>query len=185
VQFAKHADGTVDNNGVIIELPPVSASGNPALSGGVLVFGIGTQSNNAMTGATKLPGNPANAVISATLNGSTYPNSYLDSGSNANFFSDGSLSACTGANSGFYCTGGSTVSESATLQGTTGTMLTADFSVADANTLFMNQKLVAFSNLGGPNSDGTALDLGLSFFYGHNIFTGLEDPNVTPPYFAY
>jgi hypothetical protein len=186
VLFAKHQDGSVDNNGVIIELPPVSASGAAGpVSGGALVFGIGTQGNNAMTGATKLPADASSGVISAMLNGSTYPNSYLDSGSNANFFSDASLSACMGANSGFYCTGGSPVSESATLQGTNGMMLTADFSVADAGTLFSNVNLVAFSNLGGPNSDGTALDLGLSFFYGRNIFTGLEDPNVTPPYFAY
>jgi len=185
VQFASHADGTLDNNGVIVELPPVSTSGAVGPVSGSLVFGIGTQGNNAISGATKLLADSGSGVISARLNSSTYPNSYLDSGSNATFFSDASLSACGGANNGFYCTGGSPVSESATLQGTNGTMLTADFSVADASTLFMNKSLVAFSNLGGPNSDGTALDLGLSFFYGRNIFTGLEDPNVTPPYFAY
>jgi hypothetical protein len=64
-------------------------------------------------------------------------------------------------------------------------MLTANFSVADANTLFGNANYTAFSNVAGPSSDNTSLDLGLSFFYGHNVFTGLEDPNVSPPYFAY
>ena len=67
------------------------------------------------------------------------------------------------------------------------------FSVADANTLFSETSgcpttvpcYVAFSNLGGTNSDSSSLDLGLPFFYGHNIFTGFENPGVTAPYFAY
>jgi hypothetical protein len=45
---------------------------------------------------------------------------------------------------------------------------------------------VAFSNLAGNNSDNTSVDLGLSFFFGRNIFTGFEDPATnTAPYFAY
>ena len=79
----------------------------------------------------------------------------------------------------------STVNESATLQGTDGTMLAAEFSVANANALFSNLSFTAFSDLGGPNPDGTSLDLGLSFFYGRNVFTGLENPTVSAPYFAY
>lgn len=184
VVFAKHADGSVDNNGVIVELPAVGASGAAGpLSGGVLVFGIGTQSNNAVTGATKLPANQSSGVISATLNGTMYPNSYLDSGSNANFFPS-TLPGCPSPNQGFLCPG-STTSESAMLQGTDGTVLAADFSVANANSLFSNASYVAFSNLAGNNSDNSSVDLGLSFFFGRNVFTGFEDPNVSAPYFAY
>jgi len=173
-----------DNNGVIIELPAVGANGNGPSVSGALVFGIGTQSNNALSGATKLLASPLSGVITATLNGRQLPNSYLDSGSNANFFADSSLTTCPAPNDGFFCPA-STVNESATLQGTDGTMLAANFSVADANTLFGNANYTAFSNVAGPSSDNTSLDLGLSFFYGHNVFTGLEDPNVSPPYFAY
>jgi hypothetical protein len=50
----------------------------------------------------------------------------------------------------------------------------------------------AFSNLGGSNYSTTlpnaTLDLGLSFFYGRNVFTGFEDLSTNPataPYFAY
>jgi hypothetical protein len=183
-----------DFNGVIIELPPVAASGVVGpLRGGALVFGIGTQANNAVTGATKLPmcpgapqaGCQGPGTIGATLNGTMYPNSYLDSGSNANFF-PGSLTVCPAPNSGFYCPNPSPVSESATLQATDGTMLAADFSVADANSLFMNPTYVAFSNLGGPATDKTSVDLGLPFFYGRNVFTGFEDTATNAaPYFAY
>jgi len=114
-----------------------------------------------------------------------YPNSYLDSGSNANFF-PGSLTVCPGANSGFYCPNPSPVNESVTLQATNGTLLAADFSVADAGPLFMNLTYAAFSNLGGPATDNTSVDLGLSFFYGRNVFTGFEDTATNAaPYFAY
>ena len=80
------------------------------------------------------------------------------------------------------------VPESAMLQGTDGTMLTADFSVANADSLFMNSKFAAFSNLGGSNYSSTmpnnTVDLGLSYFYGHNVFTGFEN-NQGGPYFAF
>jgi hypothetical protein len=147
------------------------------------VFGIGTQSNNALSGATQLTSDPASGVITATLNGAMLPNSYLDRGSNANFFAS-TMPSCPSPNQGFFCPT-STTDESAQLQGKNGNVLAADFSVANANDLFMNTSYVAFSNLAGNNSDSTSLDLGLSFFFGRNVFTGFEDPGVSPPYFAY
>lgn len=192
-----------DNNGVILELPTVGADGAPAPLNGSLVFGIGTESNNALGSATKLPmcygsgsecmlGNtPLFGTVSATLNGTTYQQSYLDSGSNANFFPTTSIPSCLSPNQGFLCPT-STTNESATLTGTDGTTATAAFSVADADTLFSNNNAMnfAFSNLGGSNYSSTlpntTVDLGLSFFFGHNVFTGFEDlSSGAPPYFAY
>ena len=79
------------------------------------------------------------------------------------------------------------MNESATLTGTDGTMATASFSVANADSLFSqnNSMNFAFSNLAGSNYSSTlpnnSVDLGLSFFYGHNVFTGFEnDPNGRP-----
>jgi hypothetical protein len=141
-----------------------------------------------MLGSTPLFG-----TVSATLNGITYVQSYLDSGSNANFFPTQSIPSCSGPNAGFLCPQ-STTSESATLTGTDGTTAAADFSVANADSLFMqnNSMNVAFTNLGGSNysstlpNGNTTLDLGLSFFYGHNVFTGFEDLSTNAaPYFAY
>jgi hypothetical protein len=179
VLFAK------DNNGVIVELPPVGASGMAGPLDGSLVFGIGTEGNNALGTATKLPSDAASGVISAMLNNTMYPNSYLDSGSNANFFPT-SIPSCPKPLDGFLCPGHNmTVNENATLQGTDGTQLAAPFIVADANDLFMNNNYVAFSNLAGNNPTPSSLDLGLAFFYGRNVFTGFEKPGVTAPYFAY
>jgi hypothetical protein len=201
---------TTDNNGVVIELPAVGATGAPAPLNGSLVFGIGTLSNNALGSATKLPmcyggseamctlnSTPLFGTVSATLSGfnGSLVQSYLDSGSNSNFFPTQSIPSCTGPNAGFLCpTNPSTVNESATLTGTDGTTATADFSIANADSLFMENNAMnfAFSNLDGSNYSTTlpnaTLDLGLSFFYGRNVFTGFEDLSTNPataPYFAY
>jgi hypothetical protein len=201
-----------DNNGVVIELPAVGATGAPAPVNGSLVFGIGTETNNALGSATRLPmcygsgaqcmlnGTPLFGTVTATLNGATYIQSYLDSGSNANFFPTTSMS-CSGPNAGFLCPVDSsnnptTISESATLTGTDGTTAAADFSVANADSLFAPNSAgvynYAFSNLAGSNysttlpNANTTLDLGLSFFYGRNVFTGFENLSTsTAPYFAY
>jgi hypothetical protein len=190
-----------DNNGVIIELPGVGANGAPAPLPGALVFGIGTLSNNALGSATTLPmcngsgsscmlgSTPLFGTVTATLNGIQYVQSYLDSGSNADFFPTTSVPSCSAPNQGFLCPT-STTSYSATLTGTDGATATADFSIANADSLFSQNNAMnfAFSNLGGSNYSSTlpnaTLDLGLSFFYGRNVFTGFEN-NSSGPYFAY
>jgi hypothetical protein len=181
-----------DNNGVIVELPAVGSAGATTVSGS-LVFGIGTRTNNALGTATVLPADPISLVITATYKGTAYTDAYLDSGSNGNFFNDSSLTACAAPNGGFYCPA-STMSETAALKGTSATTLAANFSVANAGTLFSNTSYTAFSNLGGPipnpppASQPQPFDFGLPFFYGHNVFTAIENAN-TPggigPYFAY
>jgi hypothetical protein len=76
------------------------------------------------------------------------------------------------------------------LTGTDGATAAADFSIANADSLFSQNNAMnfAFSNLGGSNYSSTlpnaTLDLGLSFFYGRNVFTGFEN-NSNGPYFAY
>jgi hypothetical protein len=172
------------NNGVIVELPPVGASGMATVTGS-LVFGI---TNTDLAGNTQLQGDQSSGAITAMLNGMTYP-SFLDSGSNGNFFQDSNLTVCTD-NTGFYCPS-SNVNENATLTGGNNT-LPAPFTVANADTLFnTNPSFTAFSNLGGPAPTTAAnptvtLDLGLSFFYGRNILTGFEPLSGSPlPFFAY
>jgi Protein of unknown function (DUF3443) len=179
-----------DNTGVIVELPAVTSGGAATVTGS-LVFGIGTQSNNALaSGVTVLHEDPNTGLISAVYKGTTYTHGYIDSGSNGNFFIDSSLTACPTPNTGFYCPA-SIMMETATLQGTSSTMTAANFSVANANTLFANLSYTAFSNLGGTNPDpsGQGFDLGLPYFYGHNVYTAFETATnaggYPGPYFAY
>lgn len=78
------ASFAINNNGVILQLPNIASSGaSTAL--GTLYFGIDTQSNNSSAGANIIPTNSSGYFVT-TFNGSTYRNSFIDSGSNGLFF---------------------------------------------------------------------------------------------------
>lgn len=171
-----------DNNGVLLKMPAVAATGAASATGS-LVFGIGTQANNALTAATVLK-TDAFGYITTTFKGYTYVNSFIDSGSNALFFPDDhSVPVCNG----FYCPS-ATQTLTATNAGfgnaVTGTVT---FSMANATRLFSdNPSFTAFSNLAGTYAGG--FDWGLPFFYGRSVFTAIEGkdtPAGPGPYYAY
>jgi len=179
---------TTDNNGVLIQLPALSAAGAPTASGS-LIFGIGTQSNNALGSAMVFAADPNGNIHTTTTYGDlSEPASFVDSGSNGFFFND-ALTACSGNSAGFYCPA-STASLSATmLPFNSSSGFTYNFSIADANNLSGD----AFNNLGGPGStcDNTTVpcsfDWGLPFFFGRNVFTALEGTTISGnagPFFA-
>jgi Protein of unknown function (DUF3443) len=178
-----------DNNGVIVELPPVGTSGAVSATG-ALVFGIGTESNNGLNGAIVFTSDPSSGFISVSFNGATYPESFMDTGSNAFYFVDGAIVTC-GQNTvapGFFCPT-SAESLSATPMGTNGASEALGFDVANAVELATdNPTATAFPNLGAPNSDTQSFDLGLPFFYGRNVFVAISGASTTGgtgPYFAY
>lgn len=160
-----------DNNGVILQMAPVSDSGAPSASG-TLVFGIGTQPNNAMS-ASQTFNTDQWGNISATFNGRTLA-SFLDSGSNALFFTDSSIPQCGGSLGTFYCPS-ATESLSATLiPNGSGASGTATFNVANANTLLGSGANFAANNLAGQFGSSADLDLGLPFFYGRYVYYGQD-----------
>jgi hypothetical protein len=171
-----------DNNGVIVELPGVSAP--QASISGSLVFGIGTQSNNSPTGVSVFPLN-SSAEITTNFQGQSYP-AFLDSGSNAFFFLDStttSIPICSD-DTGFYCPN-STANLSATMASGS-TSSSVNFSVENADNLFSNQSAAVFPGLAGPNTG--IFDWGLPFFFGRNVFTAIESattPVGTGPYWAF
>ena len=172
-----------DNNGVIVELPAASGP-EPSLSGS-LVFGIGTQSNNGLSGA-KVYTTDASGNFTTTFNGGSYSGSFLDSGSNGYFFPDASISICASNSTapGFYCPT-STVSLSASNTGANGASGTVNFSIADAETT-LNTTDSVYPDLGGPASG--FFDWGLPFFFGRNVVVALDGagtPGGTGPYWAY
>lgn len=173
---------TTDNNGVIVELPAVS--GGEVTVSGSLVFGIGTQSNNALGTATIYTA--PNAAFTTTYKSQTYAESFIDSGSNGYFFPDSTIPVCSDI-TGFYCPS-STENLSATNQAS-GASGTVDFSVANADALFANLSDNAFEDLGGPaGAPANYFDWGLPFFYGRNVYTaieGMSTPGGTGPFWAY
>jgi hypothetical protein len=182
---------STDNNGVIIELP--AASGPEAGLSGSLVFGIGTQSNNGLDGATIYSVDDYGNFIT-TYKGTAYSESFIDSGSNGLYFLDTAatgLPDCSDADY-FYCPS-ATQNLSAITEGSTGTpSTTISFSVANADDLFNdNPSATVFGQLAGPNilpDNMTGFDWGLPFFYGRNVYTaiyGQSTPGGPGPYWAY
>jgi hypothetical protein len=171
-----------DNNGVIVELPAVSSP--VATLNGSLVFGIGTQSNNGLNGATMFPIN-SNAEFSTQFNGQTYP-AFIDSGSNALFFLDSattSIPVCSD-DQYFYCPSSPANLTAQASSGSTST--TVAFTVDNADTLFSNSTAAVFPDLGGPQSG--IFDWGVPFFFGRNVFTaiaGSNTPSGAGPYWAF
>jgi hypothetical protein len=178
------ASFAADNNGVIIELPGIAAGGAVTVTG-ALIFGIGTQSNNGLGSATIYTLDPNYGTLTITYNGTAFSSSYLDSGSNANFFVDSSIPTC----SGFFCPTG-TWSLTATITGVNGATNTVPFTVANATTLFDNNPSgTAFDSLAAPEGDSDTFDFGLPFFYGVTaVYTAISNastPGGTGPYVAF
>lgn len=171
-----------DNNGVVVKLPSASSSA-PSLSGS-LIFGIGTQSNNAV-GSALVYRPDRNGNLKTNFKGTTYEG-FLDSGSNAYFFLSGGsvgMPDCPKPEGGFYCPS-SPVNFSATNNSASGTVSnTVNFTIDNANTLFSNASNAVFPSLGGSNP--STFDWGLPFFFGRTVFVGFESPVGTGPYWAY
>ncbi len=181
----------VDNNGVVVSLPSISASGEPSATG-TLYFGIGTESDNQPGSVTTfLQNSDTNSEdfldINTIFSGST-ASGFFDTGSNGYFFNDNSIKQCSDG-SGFYCPS-STVSESATIQSVGSSVSeVVDFNIADADSF--NSDYAAFNDLGGTYDGGSSydgFDWGLPFFFGRTVYIGIagaSSPLGTGPYTSY
>jgi hypothetical protein len=175
----------LDNNGVIVQIPAVPAAGEAFVNGQV-VLGIGTQSNNTPSGVTAYPAS-AFGDFTTVFNGVTYT-SFIDSGSNGLFISapPSQLPVCSAPNAGWFCPP-STTSFTATNTGATGSPSEqVSFKIGNATALFSISSNHVFAELGGPSPSG--FDWGLPFFYGRNVFFGIEGKSSSlgsGPYWAY
>jgi hypothetical protein len=179
-----------DNNGVIISLPPVNASGAARVTG-TLVFGIGTASNNGL-GNAQVYTTDALGRFTTIYRGITYPGSYLDTGTSVLSILTSSilgipLCAANTAAKGDYCP--STIfSDTATTLGANSATGTVAFRIANANIL-VNSSNWAFDDLATPfPSRPSAFAWGLPFFFGRNVFVAIEGQNTPAgvgPYWAY
>ncbi len=188
----------VDNNGTVMSLNSAPSSG--ALTGtGTLFFGIGTQTNNGLNGATVYTTTNSNSssgpgLISATYKGQNLPDSFLDSGSNAFYFVDTTITACTQTGfTGFYCPA-SPMNLTPTIKGQNNVSGSAAFTLNNAVTVFGSANTAAPGIGANPNAISsftpfpTSFDFGLTFFYGRPVYTAIEGRNAggtTGPYFAF
>jgi hypothetical protein len=173
-----------DNNGLLVTLPSIAAAGAATASGSV-VFGIGTQSNNAL-GSAQVYTTDSSGNFTTTYKGQSYSSSFIDSGSNGLYFLSAStlgIPECSD-NTGFYCPT-APVNYTATNTGQNGTSGQVSFTIENADSLFATSNS-AFDDVGGDNPG--AFDWGLPFFFGRTVFIGIEgqtSPGGTGPYWAY
>jgi len=162
-----------DNNGVIIQLPDVPTTGGTNITG-TLVFGIGTAANNALApGATVYTVSASTGSFSAKYAGTTMPDSFVDSGSNALYFPNVSslLTLCTAPNLTFYCpTPDTTVT--AEITGVNNALASITLPV---NNLSEIGTATAFPGLAGTISGlPTTFDFGLPFFFSRTVYLAFE-----------
>ena len=176
-----------DNNGVVIELPSIPAGG-AATASGSLVFGIGTQADNALGSATVLTADPTTGNIVTIYNGKPYTNSYLDAGTNFVAFGVDAYPVCTGIAKGFYCPAAAQTIAT-TLEGANHATSAVTYAFGNADALMgANPSFYAFDDIAGPGGDDTTFAWGSPFFYGRSVYTAIEGrstPGGPGPYYAF
>ncbi len=179
-----------DANGVMVVLPSVSTGGAPSAEG-ALVLGLGTRSNNAVSGVGVYPVD-GSGNLSTTFSGQTY-GGFLDTGSNGLFFpapADGSLPSCATAPS-FFCPavqppGAVSLSASNSPAGSTGGP-SVGFQIGNFEALLKTPNGV-FPDIGGNALPKEGFDWGLPFHLGRRVvvgFDGRQSSLGTGPYVAY
>lgn len=162
-----------DNNGVVIDLPQIGVTGQVSAAG-TLYFGVGTEPDNAMNGAVALQTDPDSLMNFVTYNAMSYPDSFIDSGSNFVYLSTASIPACPASSSvaGMYCPV-SALNLSATFLTMSSSTISEAFAIGDALTILGdNPAFGAFNNVAASVSSmltGNTIDFGIPFFFGKSI----------------
>ena len=184
----------VDNNGVVLSLPAIPASGQKTVNG-TLYFGIGTESNNQPGQVTTYRANSDTSTEDYLSINTIYQDisgqdisgpGFFDSGGPAYFFSS-SIPLCS--NGVYYCPP-KTLLEHAKNESVDGSASgTVNFQVANFDKF--NPNKAAFNNF-GLNFDGDTtykgMLWGLPFFFGRTVYLGIDgspSPLGTGPYIAY
>ena len=176
-----------DSNGTIIELPAVPPGGAATVTGS-LVLGVGTQTNNDVTGAGVIAVDPVYGEFTTAVGARAYAHSMIDAGTSVTLYADSGVPTCNGPGAGFYCPTIATV-RSAVVTDAHGQALSATFSIGNADALFTaNPTFAAFAELAAPNPDAEGFVWGLPFFYGRRVITTIEGattPLGAGPWFGY
>ena len=180
------------NNGLLIDFSDTSAAVDAQQAGGKLILGIDTATNNLLT-AEHLILLDNRGQFTTQSNGTTYSKSFIDSGSNALFFSAPSglsttLSTCfSNSTPKLYCPIAD-VSSNAVIQSNISPYYSTlvDFQVsANRSSLNYVQPGRALTNLPG----FSGWDWGFPFFYSRKIFNAIagqsQPGGKAAPYVAF
>lgn len=175
-----------DNNGTIIVLNDVPDIGATSTSG-TLYFGIGTQANNTKA-LTPLNTN-SRGLINISYNGKVFNESFLDSGSSITSLTDNTLKTCTKLTD-YYCPDNMISMPIIVSSFDNTNNVNSVIKIANAENLLNRTNNVVFNNVVGNNDvfSNTTIDLGLSYFMGKTVATGLEGTSsniASGTYFAF
>ena len=173
------ADPAPYNNGSILLLPAVPLPWGAQTATGVLVLGINSASNNQLpSGAQVFPlDNLGN--LSVAVNGSA-GTGFIDSGSNGYYLAL-NLPPCT-QSTGFYCP---LPPANEALELSSGAIVAnAGITIASADAMFQTAN-AALPALGGTAAVSGQIDLGLPFFFGRPIATGIQDTQFPNGFVAF
>ena len=169
-----------DNNGILITMPSIPAVGTDSVTGSI-VFGIGTQNDNALANVQVYTldgsGNMASTPQSPSFAGVSNLAGFLDTGSTGIYYLDHAtlgIPDCADA-PGLYCPT-APINYTVTNTGANGTTGNVTFTIANADALFNSPTFFAFNDLGGDSGSGIStdtVDLGMPFFYNRSVFVGI------------
>lgn len=173
----------VNNNGVVLSLPPVPTGGLASLEG-TLVLGVGTQANNQLGGATVVRSD-RNGYFTTTYQGVNYTRSLLDSGSNGVFFDDRALAIC----GDFYCPPGGLVINAAIVPAGGGAARPVDLAVDSISVVTTQRAASVAGPITLPPAAASPVFIwGLPFHYGRSVYAvrdGAASPAGTGPFWAW
>ena len=156
------------NNGSILTLPAVPLPWGSQAATGTLIFGINTLPNNQLPANAQVYPLDGYGNLSIAVNGSP-GTGFIDSGSNG-YYTALNLPACT-QSTGFYCP---SPAANVALQLASGSAASnTSITIANADAMFTTSN-AALPALGGTAAIAGMVDLGLPFFYGRPIATGLQ-----------
>jgi Protein of unknown function (DUF3443) len=155
-----------DNNGTIIRLPKLPAGGQASVTG-ELIFGIGTQSNNALPSNVNILALDEHGEFTTQYQGQAFNWSALDSGTNGFAFQDDSIPTTSG-----WYTPSSALNLAATMEATSGkgALVKMPFTIDNALRVSANG-YAAYDNVGWYQSSLRMFMWGLPFFYGRSVYT--------------
>jgi hypothetical protein len=128
-----------------------------------------------------------------SFGGQAYPSSFLDSGSNTMAFQPSAAMAsklpdCGSNGSGFFCPSDSMQYSATTLAFDGSSSSDVSLMIGNALTLYNTGNMVFMEIADNLHDGGQSFDWGLPFFFGRNIYVGLEGKSsslASGTYWAY
>ena len=180
------------NAGIVLKMPAIpDTQPGAATATGELILGLGTRPNNMAPASRVMLGTGASAnpdsylSITTQYGGTTFYNSYLDTGTNALFFYDPAIPVCS--SSSWYCPASAMAVQAVLSDGddpslhpTVVPFRIGNFEALNAtsNTAFSNAAGFATGASGQPDRGSFAW--GMPFFYGKKVYMSIWDITVAP-----